>query len=144
MDTLGFEPRAFRMRSDVIPLHHVPCCLAGKRKRRPRQKRASVLRLDDVVGAESGEIQRNNRKAAGSPFLMTRHSQVPVETKKNMTLQKKKSKKKKAAVLDDNQASGQLRLWRSIRPSFQIIIRIRARENDFTMMRNSSFSTQVA
>ena len=24
MYTLGFEPRAFRMRSDVIPLHHVP------------------------------------------------------------------------------------------------------------------------
>ena len=24
MDTLGFEPRAFRMRSDVMPLHHVP------------------------------------------------------------------------------------------------------------------------
>ena len=24
MDTLGFEPRAFRMQPDVIPLHHVP------------------------------------------------------------------------------------------------------------------------
>ena len=24
MDTLGFEPRAFRMRTDVMPLHHVP------------------------------------------------------------------------------------------------------------------------
>ena len=26
MDTLGIEPRAFRMRSSVIPLHHVPTC----------------------------------------------------------------------------------------------------------------------
>ena len=26
MDTLGFEPRAFRMQKDVIPLHHVPAC----------------------------------------------------------------------------------------------------------------------
>ena len=24
VDTLGFEPRAFRMRTDVMPLHHVP------------------------------------------------------------------------------------------------------------------------
>ncbi len=30
MDTLGFEPRAFRMRRDVIPLHHVPSADAGR------------------------------------------------------------------------------------------------------------------
>ena len=44
LDTLGFEPRAFRMRSNVIPLHHVP--LSGM------QRHVAIGHLQGRVGAE--------------------------------------------------------------------------------------------